>query len=63
MKITINVETGNDAFRDEEGQVDMATVSINLQEVVRLIGRGQDKGVLRDVNGNKAIFWDTDLTE
>lgn len=56
VQIIIEVNADNDAFQ-LDGAVDMPTVCLNANEVIRKICNGQNAGTMCDANGNTAIKW------
>jgi len=54
MKLELEMNLDNAAFRDEDGNLDMESVARHLDRVVDAIRRGAtSSSALMDLNGNK----------
>lgn len=50
--LTVNIETGNAAFHDEEGEPSGHEAARILRELADRLEAGDTSGKVRDINGN-----------
>lgn len=59
---TMEIETGNAAFHDEDPELDNYALCMelirNLREVTTQIGNGKTEGNIVNVNGNRCGKWE-----
>lgn len=53
MKLKLEMNLDNAAFRDEDGNLDMESVARHLDRVVKAIRHGAASNAIMDLNGNR----------
>ena len=57
--LKIEIETGNAAYRDEDGEFDRSAYELrrNLKEIMEKLEYSYQSGYIMDINGNKVGEW------
>lgn len=57
MKLTLNIDLGNAAFKYETGELDHGQVADTVRGIQFKIARGDTEGTVQDKNGNEVGSW------
>lgn len=57
MRLSCIINLNNAAYQHEDGELDRGALSESIYAMVGRIQRGEDSGVLFDVNGNTVGTW------
>jgi hypothetical protein len=63
MRLVIEIDTENDAYRTSDGSEDRTAIAASINSVLSAFNEALDDGPIRNANGNRVGRWWCDWDE